>query len=182
VCRSWYSDMSSRTSARSFVEHELGERAGELGLPDAGRAEEDERADRAVRVLEARTCPAERVRDGLDRRVLADDALVEPLLHVDELLHLALEEPRDGNPCPRGDDGRDVVLVDLLLHHRRRARLLALCELALELREEAVADLGDPGEVALPLLALGLHAQLVELLLDLGYPLETFSLASPPSR
>ncbi len=34
------------------VEHELGERAGELGLADAGRAEEDERADRAIRILE----------------------------------------------------------------------------------------------------------------------------------
>ena len=34
------------------VEHELRERAGELGLPDPGRAEEDERADRAVRILD----------------------------------------------------------------------------------------------------------------------------------
>ena len=111
------------------VEHELGERARELRLPDAGRAEEDERADRPVRVLEAGARAAERVRDGLDRRVLADDPLVQPLLHVDELLDLALEEPRDRNPRPRGDDGRDVVLVDLLLHHRRLGRLLALVEL-----------------------------------------------------
>src|SRR6202162_5232690 len=37
------------------TEEELGERLGRLGLPDAGGAEEDERARRALRVLEART-------------------------------------------------------------------------------------------------------------------------------
>ena len=74
------------------VEHELGERAGELGLADAGRPEEDERADRPVRILEPGARAAERVRDRLDRLVLADDALVQPLLHVDELLDLALEQ------------------------------------------------------------------------------------------
>ena len=36
---------------------------------------------------------AQRVRDRLDRLVLADDALVQPLLHVDQLLGLALEQP-----------------------------------------------------------------------------------------
>ncbi len=40
------------------VEHELGERTRELGLADAGRAEEDERADRPVRILQPRACPA----------------------------------------------------------------------------------------------------------------------------
>ncbi len=75
------------------VEHELGERAGELGLAHAGRAEEDERADRAVRVLQSGARAPQRVRDRLDGLVLSDDALVQPLLHVDQLLGLALEEP-----------------------------------------------------------------------------------------
>jgi hypothetical protein len=35
------------------IEHELGERLGEFGLADAGRTEEQERADRPVRVGEA---------------------------------------------------------------------------------------------------------------------------------
>ena len=64
------------------VEHELGERARELGLAHAGRAEEDEAADRPVRILQAGARAAERVRDRLDRLVLADDALVQPLLHL----------------------------------------------------------------------------------------------------
>ena len=75
------------------VEHELGERARELGLPHSGRAEEDERADRTVRVLEPGARAAQRIGHGLDGLVLADDALVQPLLHVDQLLGLALEQP-----------------------------------------------------------------------------------------
>ena len=130
------------------VEHELGERLRELGLADARRAEEDERADRPVRVLQTRARAPERVGDGLDRRVLADDALVQPLLHVDELLDLALEQPVGRDPGPLRDDGGDVVLVDLLLHHRRSLGLRALGQLALELGQEPVADLRDPREVA----------------------------------
>ena len=49
-----YSDMSMRTIASCAVEHELGQRARQLGLADAGRAEEQERADRPVGVLQAR--------------------------------------------------------------------------------------------------------------------------------
>ena len=67
-------DLDERVLA---AEHELGERLGELGLPDAGRAEEDERADRALRVLEAGAGAADGLRDDLDRLLLADDPAVE---------------------------------------------------------------------------------------------------------
>ena len=50
------------------AEQELGERAGELGLADAGGAEEDERAGRALRVLDPGARAADRLRDGGDRR------------------------------------------------------------------------------------------------------------------
>ena len=163
MCRSWYSLMSMRTIALLVVEHELGERAGELRLADAGRAEEDERADRPVRVLQAGARAAERVRDRGDRLVLADDALVQALLHVDQLRGLAFEQPVDRDAGPAGDGRRDVVLVDLLLDHRVVLPALALGELALELGNLAVADLGDALQVAFALGALGLHAQLVDL-------------------
>ena len=92
MCRSWYSDMSSLHHRPLVVEHELRERPGELGLADARRAEEDEGADRPVRILEPRARAAKRVRDGFDSLFLADDTLVESLLHVDELLDLTLEQ------------------------------------------------------------------------------------------
>ena len=44
------------------AEQELGERARELGLADAGRAEEDERAGRPLRVLDAGAGAADRLR------------------------------------------------------------------------------------------------------------------------
>ena len=97
------------------VEHELRQRAGELGLADAGRAEEEERADRALGVRQAGARAAQRAGDGLDGLVLADDALVQALLHVDELLDLALEHPADRDPGPARDDLGDVLGGDLLL-------------------------------------------------------------------
>ena len=52
---------------RVVTEQELGERLGELGLADAGGAEEDERARRALRVLQAGTGAADRLRHGRRR-------------------------------------------------------------------------------------------------------------------
>src|ERR1700748_313914 len=44
------------------------------------------------------------VGDPLDGLALPDDARVEPILHVDELLRLTLEEPIDRDPRPPSDD------------------------------------------------------------------------------
>ena len=99
------------------VEEELGQRPGQLGLADAGRPEEQERADRPVRVGEAGPAAADGVGDGVHGVVLADDPLVQHLLEADELLHLALHEPADGHAGPLGHDLGDVLLVDLLLQH-----------------------------------------------------------------
>ena len=46
------------------AEHELGQRLGQLGLADAGRAQEHEGADRALRVLEPGARPAHGLGDG----------------------------------------------------------------------------------------------------------------------
>ena len=77
------------------VEQELGQRPRQLGLAHAGRSEEEEAAERAVGILQTGPGAADRVRHGVDRLVLTDDALVQPLLHVNELLHLALQQPGD---------------------------------------------------------------------------------------
>ena len=106
-----------RIIALLVVEEELGERARQLGLADAGWAQEDEAAERTIGVLQAGPRAADRVRDGLNGLVLADDALVQPLLHVDELLDLALHQPADRDVRPLADDFGDVFLVDLFLQH-----------------------------------------------------------------
>ncbi len=110
------------------AEQELGERAGELGLADARGAEEDERAGRALRVLDPGARAADRLRHGLDRDVLADHALVQLLLHADELLGLGLGQLEDGDPGPHRDDVGDLLLAD-----RRALAGLARVPLVLEL-------------------------------------------------
>src|SRR4029078_12009176 len=100
------------------VEQELRERTCQLGLADPGRAQEQERADRAAWVLETGPGTPDRVGDGLDRLVLADDTLMEALFHLDELGGLAFHKPADRDAGPRPDDLGDVVGADLLLEER----------------------------------------------------------------
>ena len=59
-----------------IAKHELGQGASEEGFADAGRAEKDERADRAFRILQVGARTAERLADRADRFILADDALL----------------------------------------------------------------------------------------------------------
>ena len=68
---------------------------------------------------------AHRVRDRQQRLVLADHALAQPVLDVEQLLDLALEHPGHRDAGPLGDDLGDVLRVDLLLEHA----LVALCML-----------------------------------------------------
>ena len=166
------------------VEHELRQGLCKLRLPHSRRSEEDKRADRPVRILEPRAGTAQRVRDRIDRLLLPHDSLVEARLHVHELLHLALEQPIDGDSRPGGDDGGDVVLVDLFLDHPLDGadRLAALRELVLERRQEAVPDLRHTLQVAVPLGPFCLHAKVVDLPRDLLDPVEHVFLARPARR
>ena len=129
------------------VEEKLGERAGQLGLADAGRPQEQEAAERAVGILQPGARAPDRVRDGVDGLVLADHALVEPLLHVNQLLDLALHQTADRNVRPLADDLGDVLLVDLFLQHpltflQLGEPRLRLADSLLELRDPSVLELG----------------------------------------
>ena len=66
AARSWLLHVLAHVDADHrvlVVEQELGQRPGQLGLADAGRAEEDEGADRPVRVLQPGPGAADRVGD-----------------------------------------------------------------------------------------------------------------------
>ena len=52
--------------------------------------------------------------------VLRDHPLVQPLLHVDDLLHLALDEPGDRDARPLADDLGDLLDVHALGQVDRR--------------------------------------------------------------
>ena len=106
---------------------------------------------------------------------------MDPLLHVDQLLGFALEQPRHRNPGPARDDLGDIVLVDLFLDHRLALRDNAVTsgELALELRQLPVADLGDALKVSCPFGPLRLRLEFVDPTHDLLDALERLFLLGP---
>ena len=93
---------------RLVVEQKRSERLGEFRLAHAGRAEEEEGADRTVRILEPRSCPADGVAHGGHRLLLADHPLAQRPLHVQQFLALALEHLVHGDTGPARDHAGDV--------------------------------------------------------------------------
>ena len=93
-----------------------------------------------------------RGRHGANRLVLADDALGELQLHLDQLVAFALEHLVDGHAGPARHDGRDLIRGDSLLDHGG-FRLLAFdgFELLLELGDDGMRELTGAGIVTPPL-------------------------------
>src|SRR5213076_2611744 len=137
---------------------------------DAGRAEEDEAAGRPLRILDARAGAADRLRDGDDGLFLADDALVELLLHADEPRGLGLGELEDRDARPHRDNVGELLLADLRLLLLVLGAPPLLLELALLLREFAL--LVAQGGSLLELLVLDrgflLLADALDLVLELA--------------
>ena len=101
------------------VEQEFGQRPRQLRLADAGRSQEQEAADRPMRVAQSGAVAADGVRDQNHSFVLPHDALLEALFHVHQLLDFAFEHARDRDSGPLGDDAGDILLVNLFLEQRR---------------------------------------------------------------
>ena len=138
------------------VEEELGQRAGQLGLADARRPEEEERPDGTVGVAQPGAAAPDGVGHGGDRLVLPHHALVEGGLQPHQLLHLALQEARDGDAGPAADHLGDVLGVDLLLQEARAGLQLGqvvvgVGDAAFQLRQLAVADGRRAGQVGVAL-------------------------------
>ncbi len=166
------------------VEERLGQRPGQLGLADAGGPEEDEAADGPVGILQAGAGPHDRLGHRLDRLVLADDAPVQGLLEMQQLLHLALEQLAHRDAGPAADDLGDVFLVHFLFQQPRAGLglfelLLGLGQLLLELGELAVLQLGGPVQVVLALGALDLDLDLLDLLAQGAQLLDVLLLGAP---
>ena len=150
------------------VEQVLRDRTGKLGLTDTRRAEEHERADRAIEVGEPRPRSTNRVRHSSDSFVLADHALMQLRFEVDELEHLALHQAADWDAGPLADDLGDVFRVDLFLQHAiAKLQLVEVSrcrvDAALEFGNATEANFGGNVQVGL---ALELRAQLLKLFLQ----------------
>ncbi len=110
------------------TEEELGERLGQPGLTDTGGTGEDERTAGALRVLQAGTGASDGTGQGLDRLVLADDALVELVLHAQQARGLLLVDLHDRDAGRDGEHLGDELLIDLgdLVHVAGTPGLLTL--------------------------------------------------------
>src|SRR5699024_3465086 len=83
---------------RLFIpEQELRQRLRQLGLADTGGASEDERAAGALGVLQPGAGAPDRLGERLDGVILADDPLVQLILHTEQPGALLLGEPEDRN-------------------------------------------------------------------------------------
>ena len=97
---------------RLVAEHELRQRLGEQRFAHARRPGEDERADRPLRVFQPRAALAYRLRERLNRFVLADDRAVQFVLHFEQALGLVLADFFQRHAGHLGDDFADHVLID----------------------------------------------------------------------
>src|SRR5687767_12934152 len=86
--------------------------AREQRLAGAGGAHEDERADRPLRILQARAGSTHGLADRLDRLLLADNAAVERVLHLQQPLRLLGADADDRDAGPHADDLGDVLVGD----------------------------------------------------------------------
>ena len=169
---------------RLVVEEEGGERLGELGLADAGRPKEHERADRAMRILQAGARPSHGGRHGRDRLVLPDDALADGFFHLEELLALALEHLFDGHARPARHDRRDMIGRHRLFHRGAALAVGAALgfdrgEFLLEPGDDAIAELAGALIFALALRLFELATRLVEIFLEFLGAVELVLLALP---
>src|SRR5690606_3381897 len=155
---------------RFVVEEEFGQGLREFGLSDARRSDEDEAADRARFFLESGASTANGVRHRAQGFGLADHALLQHFLQLQQLLPLAFQHASHGDAGPARHDLRDILLVDLLL--QQRALLLDGSECGLRLlnhlfksRNATISNFRDASVFAASLEVVGLYAQRFDLLL-----------------
>ena len=152
------------------VEEVVGQGLRQLRLSHTGGAEEDERPDRSLRVLQSGTATSYGVAHGEDGLVLTYHALMQLFLQVEQLLALALLHLRHRDAGPAAHNLGDVVARHLFLHHRVAALsagqlLVDGLVLSLQRLDFSVADLCHLTIVAFALGTVGLEFQPLYLLL-----------------
>ena len=157
------------------VEQSFGQSLGQFRLAYAGRAQEQEGADGAVRVGDPRPGAEDGLADQAHGLVLTHDPPVEDVLQVEQLLPLALHQLGHRDAGPALDDAGDLFLRDLIPQQGAGSALvgdgLFGLQLLFQLGNPAVLQLRGPVQVVLPLglLQRGVGGlQLLAELLDLA--------------
>ena len=155
----------------SAVEHELGQRLAQLGLADAGRAEEEEGTIRTVGIGQAGARTADGIADQAHGFVLPDDALVQAIFHVQQLFTFALHHLADRNAGGATDHfgdflGADLGAQQLVFGLFFRVDRVSRLQLPLKLRQLAILQLGHLVELAFALQPRDLCLDPVDFFLD----------------
>ncbi len=117
-CFSMYSDMSRRTIACSSSNRNSATARASSVLPTpVGPRNRNEPIGRFGSLKPERLRRIAFATAG-QRRVLADDAIAQPLFHVHQLLNFAFEQTARRNSRPFADDLGDFFLADFFLQHR----------------------------------------------------------------
>mmetsp|Transcript_123260 Transcript_123260/g.359895 ORF Transcript_123260/g.359895 Transcript_123260/m.359895 type:complete len:512 (+) Transcript_123260:38-1573(+) len=160
------------------VEEPLGQRLGQLGFAHARGPQEEEGCDRPVGVAEAVAGALHRLGDCAHGVLLADEALVQLCLEVDEPLLVAHGHALQRDACLHGHHLLDVALRHLL-SYARFLHLLHLLALLLQRGELSVLDLPGSVEVVLSLGLGQLALELFNLLPDLLQGVHLVALLAP---
>ena len=146
--------------------------------------EEDERTDGTFGVLQTSTTAAHSVGHCSDGFVLSDDASVEFVFEVEQLLAFALEHASHGDARPATHHVGNVVGSDFFLHHSFCTLtlleiLMNLCNLRFKLLHLSIANLGYLAVVPFAFSALGFIFELFDLLLVVLNLCQQFAFAFP---
>ena len=115
------------------VKQRFGQCLGQFRLADARGAEEQERAERPVRILNAGAAALDGFGDDTHSLILPDDTLVERVLQMQQLVALALHQACGRDARPALDDLGDLFLRDLVAKQARFLAVLRQLFLLLEL-------------------------------------------------
>ena len=157
---------------RLVVEQILGQSLCQLGLAHARGAEEYERGDRPLGVLQSGAASAHGIAHGTYGFFLSYHAFVQLFLQVEQFFALALHHPCHGYARPPAHHFGYVVGRNLLAHHgsgtlRLAQLLLDVLDVVGERLQLAVPNLSHTLVVALTLGTLSLQLQVFYLLLVL---------------
>ncbi len=161
------------------VEQEGGERLGEFGLAHARGAEEQEAAERPVGILQTRPRTAHGLGHRVDRLALTDHPFAEQLLHLQQLLALALEHPVDGDAGRAADHAGDIVLGHFLAQQRVLGVARGFLDLLFQRGNTPVGQLARLGEIARALRLLELDPCRVEIFLEPTFGVDLVALVLP---
>ena len=165
------------------IEKEFRQSLRQFGLSHTGSTHEQERTDRPLLVLKARTRATDRIRNRLYGRILTHYPLMQFRLHAQKFLPLALQHPVHRDTGPFRNNLRNILRSDGLSDYRILDRSLTggkFIDTSLRLRHSTISDFGHPSVVTCPFGIMSLDLIVLHLL-PLGLEFRQYAFLLLPS-